>query len=120
MSKTMAFHSYKGGTGKTSLVVNLGVEYAKQGAKVCVLDYDFRAPSLNVLFKVKPKFWLNDYLEGKCRLLDTLNDFSGQFNLPGKLWVGFSNSSLDALKAMMSKDRGGGEKAFTQTLAGQE
>ncbi len=120
MSKTLAFHSYKGGTGKTSIVANLGVEYAKQGANVCVLDYDFRAPSLNVLFKVKPKFWLNDYLEGKCGSLDTLNDVSGQFNLPGKLWVGFSNSSLDALKDMMSKDRRWEVKALTKTLAGKK
>ncbi len=41
MTKTLAFHSYKGGTGKTSLVVNLGAVYAKQGANVCILDYDF-------------------------------------------------------------------------------
>ncbi len=27
MGKSLAFHSYKGGTGKTSLVINLGALY---------------------------------------------------------------------------------------------
>jgi septum site-determining protein MinD len=120
MSKTLAFHSYKGGTGKTSLVVNLGALYAKQGANVCLLDYDFRAPSLNVLFKAKPEHWLNDYLEGDCEILDTLIDQSERFHLPGKLWVGFSNPSLDALKEIMSKDRKWEVKALSRTLAGKK
>ncbi len=116
----MAFHSYKGGTGKTSIVVNIGALYAKQGASVCLLDYDFRAPSLNVVFKAKPKFWLNDYLEGKCGIIDTLVDETERFNLPGKLWVGFSNPSLEALKEVMIKDRRWEVKALTKTLAGKK
>jgi MinD-like ATPase involved in chromosome partitioning or flagellar assembly len=120
MSKTLAFHSYKGGTGKTSIVVNLGALYAKQGASVCLLDYDFRAPSLNVLFKEKPEFWLNDYLEGECSILDTLVDESARYDLPGKLWVAFSNPALEALKEIMSKDRRWEVKALTKTLAGRK
>lgn len=120
MGKTLAFHSYKGGTGKTSVVVNVGALYAKHGANVCLLDYDFRAPSLNVLFKAKPEFWLNDYLEGKCGIIDTLVDESDRFNLPGKLWVGFANPSIEALTDIMSKDRKWEVKALTKTLAGKK
>ncbi len=120
MSKTLAFHSYKGGTGKTSVVVNVGALYAKQGASVCLLDYDFRAPSLNVLFKAKPEFWLNDYLEGKCGIVDTLVDESERLNLRGKLWVGFANPSLEALKDIMGKDRRWEVKALSKTLAGKK
>lgn len=116
----MAFHSYKGGTGKTSLVVNLGAIYAKQGANVCLLDYDFRAPSLNVLFKAKPTYWLNDYLEDKCTIVDTLIDQSERYHLPGKLWVSFSNPSIEAMKDIMSKDRKWEVKALTKTLAGKK
>jgi MinD-like ATPase involved in chromosome partitioning or flagellar assembly len=120
MGKTLAFHSYKGGTGKTSLVVNLGAIYARQGLNVCVLDFDFRAPSLNVLFKGRPEFWLNDYLEDKCGIIDTLVDQSDRFKLTGKLWVGFANPSLEALKDIMSKDRKWEVKALTKTLAGKK
>jgi septum site-determining protein MinD len=120
MGKTFAFHSYKGGTGKTSLVVNLGAIYAKQGANVCVLDFDFRAPSLNVLFKEKPEFWLNDYLEDKCGIIDTLVDQSDKLKLPGKLWIGFANPSLEALKDIMSKDRKWEVKALSKTLSGKK
>lgn len=120
MGKSLAFHSYKGGTGKTSVVVNLGALFAKQGANVCLLDYDFRAPSLNVLFKAKPVFWLNDYLEGKCGIADTLVDESDRFDLKGKLWVAFANPSLEALKDIMSKDRKWEVKALTKTLAGKK
>lgn len=120
MGKTLAFHSYKGGTGKTSLVVNLGAVYANQGANVCILDFDFRAPSLNVLFKAKPEFWLNDYLEEKCAIVDTLVDQSERFKLRGKLWVGFANPSLMALTDIMSKDRKWEVKALTKTLAGKK
>lgn len=120
MGKSLAFHSYKGGTGKTSIVVNLGALYAKQGANVCLLDYDFRAPSLNVLFKAKPAFWLNDYLEEKCGIVDTLVDESDRLNLRGKLWVGYANPSLEALTDIMSKDRKWEVKALTKTLAGKK
>jgi len=120
LTKTMAFHSYKGGTGKTSLVVNLGALYAKQGANVCILDYDFRAPSLNVLFKAKPKLWLNDYLDGRCDINDTILDESTKYDLRGKLWVGFANPSLEALKDVMSKDRRWEVKALSKTLAGNK
>jgi septum site-determining protein MinD len=120
MSKTLAFHSYKGGTGKTSIAVNLGAALAKQGASVCLLDYDFRAPSLNVLFKAKPEFWINDYLEGKCEITDTLVDESARLNLQGKLWVGFSNPTIVALKEIMSKDRKWEVRALTKTLTGKK
>ncbi len=120
MGKSLAFHSYKGGTGKTSIAANLGALYAKQGASVCLLDYDFRAPSLNVLFKAKPKFWLNDYLEGKCGIVDTLVDESDKFNLKGKLWVAFANPSLEALTDIMGKDRKWEVRALSKTLAGKK
>ena len=51
MGKIIAFHSYKGGTGKTLLSINLAATYAKNGKDVCLLDLDFRAPSLQARFK---------------------------------------------------------------------
>ncbi|MCX6644506.1 MAG: P-loop NTPase, partial [Candidatus Bathyarchaeota archaeon] len=51
MSKIIAVHSYKGGTGKTLLSVNLAATLAKNGKKVCIFDLDFRAPSLFAILK---------------------------------------------------------------------
>jgi len=65
MSKIVAVHSYKGGTGKTLLSVNIATTFAKQGKNVCLFDLDFRAPSLfAILNKPNSEYWLNDYLNG--------------------------------------------------------
>ncbi len=44
--QTIAFHSYRGGVGKTLLSVNTAVQLAKLNKKVCLVDFDLRAPSL--------------------------------------------------------------------------
>lgn len=103
MGKSIAIHSYKGGTGKTVIATNLAVTYAMKGFNVCLLDYDFRAPSLHILFKPKPSFWLNYFLEGKCHITDALVE-SG-LAIPGRLFIGFANPSIDAMREMMVKDR---------------
>lgn len=43
--ETITFHSYRGGVGKTLLSVNTAVKLALQGNKVCLVDFDLRAPS---------------------------------------------------------------------------
>jgi chromosome partitioning protein len=51
--KTFAFHSYKGGTGKTTLITNVAALYAKKGFNVGLLDFDLYAPSLASYFRKK-------------------------------------------------------------------
>lgn len=73
MSKIIAVHSYKGGTGKTLLSVNLAATFAKNGKKVCVFDLDFRAPSLFAILKASNvDYWFNDYLNNTCEVNKTL------------------------------------------------
>ena len=59
--KTIAFHSYKGGTGKTTLITNLAVLYAKQGFNVCLVDFDLYAPSMSIYFNKTPEMYINDF-----------------------------------------------------------
>jgi chromosome partitioning protein len=41
--ETHSFHSYKGGTGKTTLIANVAALYANQGFNVGLLDFDLYA-----------------------------------------------------------------------------
>jgi septum site-determining protein MinD len=118
MGKIIAIHSYKGGTGKTLLAVNLSALYANQGKSVCLLDLDFRAPSLQAVFKVhNNEYWLNDYLNGVCEIKKTLRDFSQTHVKRGKLLVGFANPSTEAIREMTAKDRKWEMKALGRLLS---
>ncbi len=96
--KTLAFHSYKGGTGKTTLIANLAALYAMQGLRVCLLDFDLYAPSLGMYFRKKPMTYLNNHSRGELDLpngaIDAsslLTDVSSELGLKGKLLLGFSS-----------------------------
>jgi len=117
MVKALAVHSYKGGTGKTSISANLAAIYAGQGYNVCLLDYDFKAPSIQVLFKTKIRNTLNDFLEEKCEISDALHDVSKKYQMKGRLYVGFAGASTDSMREMMTKDRRWEMKALQRTLS---
>ncbi len=74
--KTIAFHSYKGGTGKTTLAVNLSAHLASKGYNVLLIDMDVYAPSLYVYFNIQPKKWINDYLNEKISFAESIYDFT--------------------------------------------
>ena len=106
MGKIIVIHSYKGGTGKTLLSVNLSAAYAKQGKKVCILDLDFRAPSLQSIFKFESlDYWLNDYQNGSCEIDKVLLDYTPECNCNGSMYVGLANPAIEALRDMSAKDR---------------
>lgn len=106
MGKIIAIHSYKGGTGKTLLSVNLTAAYAKMGKKVCLLDMDFRAPSLQSIFKLNGSdYWLNDYLNGTCEISKVLQDYTPRCECNGTMLVGLANPATEALRDMSAKDR---------------
>jgi chromosome partitioning protein len=89
--KTIAFHSYKGGTGKTTLITNISAFYAKNGFNVGLLDFDLYAPSLATYFRKKPSAYLNDLLNGQADVSDILVDMTTELELKGKFLVGFSS-----------------------------
>jgi len=106
MGKIVAVHSYKGGTGKTLLSTNLAVTLAKHGKKVCLMDLDFRAPSLSTLLNIdKVEYWLNDYLNGVCEINKVLIDLSARIGSQCMFFVGLANPSIEAIRDMSSKDR---------------
>ena len=102
----VAVHSYKGGTGKTLISANLATLFAANNKKTCLLDMDFRAPSLNSHFKTEqPEYWLNDYLNGACETEKMLQNHCSDGLERQKLFVGLANPSTEAIREMASKDR---------------
>ena len=103
--KTLAFHSYKGGTGKTTLIANLAALYAMNGLKVCLLDFDLNAPSLTTYFRKKPVVYLNDLLKGsldkpkgEIDVSLSLVDVSSELGLKGQLLLGFSSPKKEDIE----------------------
>jgi MinD-like ATPase involved in chromosome partitioning or flagellar assembly len=118
LGKIIAVHSYKGGTGKTLLSVNLAATLAKHGKKVCLLDLDFRAPSLTTVLNVtKRDCWLNDYLNGACEIDKVLVDLSDRIHNGGKIFTGLANPATEAIRDMSAKDRKWEMRALGRLLA---
>ena len=106
--KCVAFHSYKGGTGKTTIASNCAALLAKKGYKVALLDLDIYAPSLLAYFERQPRKWLNDYLVGEAEVdeimtdvTDIVQDYARKYNdvvqINGKLWIGFCNMKKEEI-----------------------
>ncbi len=121
MTKIIAVHSYKGGTGKTLMSVNLAATFAKNGKKVGVFDLDFRAPSLFAILKAESgEFWFNDYLNNTVEVDKVLVDLSSRIPGNGKFYAGLANPSTEAIRDMSSKDRKWEMRALGRLLALRE
>ena len=74
MGRSIAIVSGKGGVGKTTLTMGLGMALAKKGASVCLIDLDIGLNNLDILMNVENKiiYDLSDCAEGKCRLKEAL------------------------------------------------
>ena len=60
----IAITSGKGGVGKSSIAVNLGISLAKTGARVCIFDADTGLANVNILLGLTPQFSLEHVLFG--------------------------------------------------------
>lgn len=50
MTMMVSLHSFRHGTGKTSLVANMAVVLAQKGFRVGIMDTDWQAPGIHLLF----------------------------------------------------------------------
>ena len=125
MGKCISFHSYKGGTGKTTFAANFSYLLASKGYKVYLLDLDFYAPSLYSYFNFEPQFWINDYLRNKADLDDIMIDSRSliDFKFEGELSVGFSKGGKEdiyQLEGSMLNDKEQQVRQFRNFIAMRE
>ncbi|MBI2379382.1 MAG: MinD/ParA family protein [Gammaproteobacteria bacterium] len=72
--KVIAVTGGKGGVGKTSVSVNMGVALAEQGKKVMILDADLGLANVDVMLGLKPVKTLQHVFAGECGLEEVLLD----------------------------------------------
>jgi MinD-like ATPase involved in chromosome partitioning or flagellar assembly len=73
LARIVSIHSFRGGTGKSSLTASLATLVARGGARVGIVDTDIQSPGIHVLFGLDEKqigHALNDYLWGRCAIED--------------------------------------------------
>ena len=80
LTKCIAFHSYKGGTGKTTIGANFAACLTRKGYKVSLIDLDVYAPSLQSYFDVEPSKSINDYLYSNAEVEDVMVDMTPLVN----------------------------------------
>jgi MinD-like ATPase involved in chromosome partitioning or flagellar assembly len=102
MARSIAIHSFKGGTGKTTVTANLAVALVSHGKSVGVMDMDLEGPGLHVLFNVDPEqihHTLNDVLLDKATAEEAVLPMNSRLGLKegGKLYFSPASTKIDEM-----------------------
>lgn len=108
LKECIALHSYKGGTGKSTIASNISALLTLRGNNVLLIDMDVYAPTLQTYFDKDPEKWINDFLFNASDFdqviynVDSVFDQfissqSGNSTPRGKFYVSFSNSSKNEI-----------------------
>lgn len=71
-TRVISVTSGKGGVGKSTMVANLAIEFEKRGQRVLMFDGDLGMANLDIMFQVKPKYSVQDVINGVVELRDIL------------------------------------------------
>lgn len=105
-SKILSITSGKGGVGKSTFTANIAYLLAKKGFKIVVIDADIGLANMQVLFNLKPKITLFDYIEGKVSLSDTLleTSYKNISLIAGKSAYQYANTSNSSVFASIVEE----------------
>jgi len=95
-TKLLTITSGKGGVGKSTLTANMAYLLARRGFKVAVIDADIGLANMQVLFDIKPRYSLFDYIEGRNTIDEVISQTSYE-NI--SLIAGKSGYQYSSLKA---------------------
>ena len=118
MTRSIAVHSYKGGTGKSTLIANVAVALALKGRRVGVMDMDLEGPGLHIFFDVDPdklRFTVNDVLAGVAPIEAACVRMSEKFHLNGGE-IYYSPASVKVAEIMRTLKTGYELDTFEQAI----
>lgn len=93
---TVTFYSFKGGSGRTLALANIGAELAATGRRVLLVDFDLEAPGLHTFPDLQPREAVSGVLDFVCDyqasgqspdVRDYLYEVPGAGGRGGRLWV---------------------------------
>lgn len=73
--------SGKGGTGKSTLSINLSMALADLGKRVAILDANLELPSIATLLNISPDYTITDLIEGTSSLREVIYNGPKGINL---------------------------------------
>lgn len=108
VARVITVTSGKGGVGKTSISVNLGLALQALGKRVVMLDADFGLANIEIMFGIRPKYNMADLINGGKTIEEIITR--------GPRGIGFlsGGSGIQELVSL-SKDQ---ISRFTQALYG--
>lgn len=71
-TRVITVASGKGGVGKSSLALNLGIALSRQGRRPLIIDTDFGFSNIDVMLGVHPQHDLLDVIEGRCTVREAI------------------------------------------------
>lgn len=106
--QVLAVTGGKGGVGKTSVSINLGIALGQLGRRVVLLDADLGLANIDVLLGLAPKHNLADVLEGRCSLSDIMLEG------PGGLRIIPASSGTQSMVSLSPLEHAGLIHAFSE------
>ncbi len=103
-TRVIAVASGKGGVGKTSVAVNLGLALQQRGKEVLILDADMGMANVDVILGLSARYHLVHVLAEECQLEDALlTGPEGISVLPGSSGIdSFIDLEMKAVKKLIS------------------
>ena len=105
--KVLAVTSGKGGVGKTSVAINLGMALAASGHETLLLDADLALGNVDALLGLQPRYNLGHVLEGQCSLEQVV------LSAPLGLNVIPASSGMSRMASLSRREHAGLIQAFS-------